>query len=131
MRLRGLSTVWQILIGVLWIVLLIVAAIQEASISVMWVFGIVMCLSLLILCTGSRRWGTIVGIVLYGLLVLYAYMSILQCSVNAQPGIQSYCNLGELYYLFGLVLIPLGALLGGGVGWIVGKMKGKKEAIVE
>ena len=54
----------------MWIVLFVGSAIQEASIPFMWVFGIVMMLSLLVLCNSSRRWGTIGGIVAYGLLEL-------------------------------------------------------------
>ena len=124
---KGLPTWGQIVLGVMWAVLFVVAAIQEASIPFMGGFGIIMTLSLLIFCNGSRRGGAIVGIALYLVLVILAYQAGANCLAQERPGTgPSYCGLGALYYLFGLILIPLGVLVGAVIGWVISKVRGKR-----
>jgi len=87
-------------------------------------FAIIGTALLLIICNRSRRWGVIGGGVVYLLLFFKEYLEDVNCFART-PGAECGISSG-LALLIGWALLPLGALVGGGIGWIVGKIRGKK-----
>ncbi len=118
--------VWmQSSIALLFLVIWFLAVFVEISFLINLFFAVAGAAILLVVCNRSRQAGAISGGVIYLLFIAFASWKDAQCFILAREG--SLCGLvTSLVSVFGWVLIPLGVLVGGMVGWIVGKIKEKK-----
>ena len=118
--------VWmQSVAALIFLVLWFLAVFVEISFLINIFFAIIGAALLLIICNRSRRWGLIIGMVVYLIWTFAAYRSGMNCYALAREG--SLCGLWIAVPVFGLALIPIGALVGALIGWVINKIRGKEQ----
>ena len=114
------GSVWiQVVIALVALGLWFLAVFVEIHFLITSFFGIVGAVVLLMVCNRSRRWGLIIGMVVYLIWIIIAYREKIICFANDAGGMlpQKLCGLGtDVVSVFGWALLPLGALVGGGIG---------------
>lgn len=115
----------QIVLALVLLALWFLAVFTEIPFLINVWFGVLGAVALLIVCNRSRRWGVIVVGIAYLIWVFAAYRSGMNCYALAREG--SLCGLWVAVPVFGWALLPVGALVGGVIAWVVGKIKERKE----
>ena len=119
--------VWvQFVIAVLALALWVWAILEGTQLLINVSFAVAGAVVLLIVSNRSRRWGAVTGVLVYILLMAFAYRGDARCFALARQG--DLCGLASAgASVLGWALIPFGALIGGGIGWIVGKVKERRQ----